>query len=63
MIVLLFVTSFNLKSLANTTPKVEDSEYIYLDLALGNVTLSSENYQGTVYVDGVATVVSGDSLK
>lgn len=59
----LVISGISIKSLANTTPKVEDSEYIYLDLALGHVTLSNTRYQGTVYENGVATVVSGDINK
>ena len=63
VLITLVISGISIKSLANTTPKVEDSEYIYLDLALGHVTLSNTRYQGTVYENGVATVVSGDINK
>lgn len=37
----------------------ENNEYIYFDLAAGNVTIGKDTYNGKVFVDGVETQVTG----
>lgn len=39
--------------------KTLENTYIYFDLAAGNVTITASSYSGYVYIDGVATAVTG----
>ncbi len=39
---------------------IKDREYIYLDLAAGNIQINGKNYTGKVYVNGEAKTVTGE---